>query len=150
MSHYMYTRREIKSKAMVGLAFKNKSSKIIETLGLLEVLNFFFFFFWLFGPFSHQPIYDTVNKFFFYVGIRFLAGCLESDSNPGPLDQQAVMLTAGITQSPYWKIISDWTTMWKQENGLKFPNLFTMFPFLYWSYFHVIYFVQSSGPCILI
>ena len=27
-----------------------------------------------------------ILNYFFYVGIRFLAGCLESDSNPGPLD----------------------------------------------------------------
>ena len=33
----------------------------------------------------------------FYVGIRFLAGCLESNSNPGP---QTGTLTARLTRYP--------------------------------------------------
>ena len=58
----------------------------------------FCLFFWLFGPSSHQPIYDTLIKLcHLTVGIRSFAGCPESDSNPGPLGQQAGMLTARLT-----------------------------------------------------
>ena len=57
-----------------------KSSKIIclnKMRPVYKIETIKSFFFWgLFGPFSHQPIYDTDIKLFFYVGIRFLAGCL--------------------------------------------------------------------------
>ena len=59
----------------------------------------------------------------------FLAGCLESDSNPGPLDWQAVMLTADLTQPPYkffinWKMINIYLLSNRLLVTMKSANLY--------------------------
>ena len=81
-----------KPEQLIILDNDNRISQSKRRIYIVLFVVVFFVVFWLFGPFSHQPICDPVIiiKFLFYVGTRFLADCPES----GPLDQQAVMLTA--------------------------------------------------------